>query len=116
LPAQFQAGVFIESNAVDIRYRDSGVIQAISKGIPGKCLVILYPGKSFFLSSRNNATALHQATGGIMVTGGNAYDVQQPPQALLHLEFTNLYHIQRQINSPLLESCLIGTGEVANFL
>jgi predicted NodU family carbamoyl transferase len=41
LPAQFQAWVFIKSDALDIGYRETGVIQAISKGGCRECLVVL---------------------------------------------------------------------------
>jgi hypothetical protein len=77
LPAQFQAGVFIKSDALNIGYREARLIQAISKGGCRECLVVLYPRKSLLLSGCDNSTALHQAAGRIVVASGNAYDVQK---------------------------------------
>jgi hypothetical protein len=77
LPAQFQAWVFIKSDALNIGYRETSLIQAVSKGRRWECLVVLYPGKSLLLSGCNNSTTLHQAAGRIVVASGNAYDVQK---------------------------------------
>jgi hypothetical protein len=77
LPTQFQAWVFIKSDALNIGYRETGVIQAISKGGCRERLVVLYPGKSLLLSGCDNSTALHQAAGRIVVARRNAYDIQK---------------------------------------
>src|SRR3954454_19325254 len=69
--------MFIKSDALNIGYRETGLIQAVSEGRRWECLVVLYPGKSLLLSGRNNSTTLHQAAGRIVVASGNAHDVQR---------------------------------------
>jgi hypothetical protein len=67
--------MFIKSDALNIGYRETGLIQAISKGGCRECLVVFYPRKSLLLSGCDKSTALHQAAGRIVIASGNSYDV-----------------------------------------
>jgi hypothetical protein len=76
-PIDLRAGFDGLAAKVHFGCRETGLIQAISKGGCRECLVVLYPRKSLLLSGCDNSTAWHQAAGRIVVASRNAYDVQK---------------------------------------
>ena len=71
-PLEFEEGLVVERDLVDLTERDAGLIEAVSDGVGRIARVVLFARETLFLRGGDNSPAIYEGRGAVVVERGDA--------------------------------------------
>ena len=71
---EFEVGLVVEGDGIEIRWADSGSLQAEFDGVDGELVVVLDPGEALLLSRRKDNSIFYERRRAVVVEGGYPQD------------------------------------------